>query len=285
MESGPSEAPLQNRKRGDISMNRTTTSGLFFIIILLMAWLAAPVASRAYEVHILCYHHFVEENPEGNSEITLEKFQKHMGYLAANDFAVLSLEDFVRHYQEKSFPDNSVLLTFDDGYLSFFTLAFPVLDKYDFPALIFPIVSHMPGLQRTVQYSEKMSFNNIRQMQNESGLIAVGSHSYDLHYYEDDNSPAIYPRPGETEQEYEGRIHRDLTTSRRLLELQTDQEIIALAWPYGIYTPEARAIAAEAGFKLMFELGNTPFTPADTWFSIPRILADELTLDQFMDLF
>lgn len=265
-------------------MNRTTKSGLLFILILLTAVIAVP-AARAYEVHILCYHHLVEENPQGRSEITLEKFKKHMEHLDENDFAVLSLEEFVRHYQENSFPDNSVLLTFDDGYLSFFTMAFPVLVKYDFPALIFPIVSHMPGLQRTVQYSEKMSFNNIRQMQNESGLIDVGSHSYDLHYYENENSPIIFPRPGETEEEYECRIRRDLTTSRNLLELQLDQEIIALAWPFGIYTPEARVIAAEAGFKLMFELGNTPFTPADNWYSIPRILADELTLDQFKELF
>ncbi len=266
-------------------MIKTTRSIAFFLFLLFFLGQLFIPATGAYEVHVLCYHHFVEGEPEGNSETSLASFKKQMEYLKENDFNVLSLEEFLEHYRGGIFPENSVLLTFDDGYLSFFSKAYPVLQEFDFPAVIFPIVSHMPGLQRTVQFSEKMSFNNLRFMIAESGLIDVGSHTYNLHYYTDNDLPAILQQPGESEEEYRCRIKKDLVTSRNLLQLQTDGEILALAWPYGVYTDETKEIAVDAGFQVFFELGDVPFTPCDDLLAIPRYLVDTVDFDEFTDFF
>ncbi len=266
-------------------MKKNITIIAFFLLITL---LVCPVFSgevKAYEVFILCYHHIVEGDPEGNSETSLANFKKQMEFLQENDFSVLSLGEFLKHHQEGSFPEKSVLLTFDDGYLSFFSKAYPVLLEFEFPAVVFPIVSHMPGLQRTILFSEKMSFNNIRYMNNMSGLIDVGSHTYNLHHYTENQTPAILQQPGESKEKYECRIKQDLVTSRNLLALQTDQKIIALAWPYGVTTDKTKDLAQETGFKLLFELGNVPFTPEDSLQAIPRFLVDTIEFADFVDFF
>jgi len=266
-------------------MKKTKKLVVFLGLLLIMLFQFFPEEVKANEVYILCYHHFVEDKPEGNSETTLAEFKKQMEYLKENNFEVLSLQDFLFYYEKGTFPEKSVMLTFDDGYLSFFNKVFPVLQKYDFPAVVFPIVSHMPGLQRTVLFSDKMSFNHIRYMNNESGLIDVGSHSYDLHYYKENNTPAITQQPSESLKDYECRIRRDLATSRNLIEMQMDTEVIAIAWPYGVTTEKAQEIAKDLGFKVQFELGNTPFTPEDNLLDIPRFLVDTIDFDEFVDFF
>lgn len=266
-------------------MKKNISIAASFLLFVLIVFPVFSEGVKAYEVFILCYHHIVEGEPEGNSETNLADFKKQMGFLQENDFSVLSLAEFKEHHREGSFPEKSVLLTFDDGYLSFFSKAYPVLKEYDFPAVVFPIVSHMPGLERIILFSEKMSFNNIRYMINMSGLIDIGSHTYDLHHYTENQTPAILQQPEESRENYKCRIKQDLVISRNLLTLQIDQEIFALAWPYGVTTERARELAQETGFKLFFELGDVPFTPEDSLQAIPRFLVDTIEFTDFVNFF
>ena len=50
-----------------------------------------------------------------------------------NNFNVIS----PKHILERTLPENSALVTFDDGFKSFFTNVIPILNKYKIPALIF----------------------------------------------------------------------------------------------------------------------------------------------------
>ena len=242
--------------------------------------------SKNDSVVVLCYHHLVKDSPANDSEINIDVFFDQMEFLYNNDFKVLSIEEFLQFYEKGVFPEKSVLITFDDGYYSFLEHAYPVLKKFDFPAILFPIVSHMEGLRRTVVYSGRLSFHNLRWMNEDSdGLISYGSHSYDLHYYrEEDENPAIYQAPEESYSEYRCRIREDLRVSRKLLGLQTDKEIKAFAWPYGVKTDLAQEEALKAGYELLFELGNRPFTFEDSLKAIPRFLPPHKTLEEFKEL-
>jgi peptidoglycan/xylan/chitin deacetylase (PgdA/CDA1 family) len=88
---------------------------------------------------VIIYHRILtsEEYHQGRSGVLVTEFQRQMRYIAAN-FTCLSLTtlgEFVK--QRESPPPNSVVITFDDGYLDNYALAFPILRKHGLKATFF----------------------------------------------------------------------------------------------------------------------------------------------------
>ncbi len=241
-----------------------------FLIFLFTFFIISNVEGNN-DVIVLTYHHFVEEGPASSAEMTVSDFNNQMKYLYENDYNIISETQFIKYNEESSFPEKSILLTFDDGYYSFYEYAYPVLKKYNFPAIVFPIISSMPGLERQPVYSDRLSFTDMVKLNNNSPVINFGSHSYNLHYFEDEE-PAIYQLNSECTDEYTCRIRRDLRLSRDLIEDQLDKvnNLTSLAWPYGYYTEEAEKIAKDLGFELIFKLEDRPYNPGLDKISIPR---------------
>lgn len=66
-------------------------------------------------------------------------FEQQIKYLQTK-YNLITLEDFRKHlFDSKDLPENSVLITFDDGDYSVFEKGLPVLRKYDVPSVLFII--------------------------------------------------------------------------------------------------------------------------------------------------
>jgi peptidoglycan/xylan/chitin deacetylase (PgdA/CDA1 family) len=95
------------------------------------------------KIVILMYHGFTDspahtgvENFQG-LHLHVDMFQAHLEYLR-NHFSIISLETLMDHYLHgRTLPPNPVVVTMDDGFRSNYTLAFPLLRKYQVPATIF----------------------------------------------------------------------------------------------------------------------------------------------------
>ncbi len=95
---------------------------------------------------VLTYHNLSDEPKPGTVEkelfdlrpsLTKRQFESHLKVLKKR-FRVVPLPDIVREMKEKGRLENdSVAITFDDGYQSFYDLAFPLLRKYGFSATVF----------------------------------------------------------------------------------------------------------------------------------------------------
>jgi peptidoglycan/xylan/chitin deacetylase (PgdA/CDA1 family) len=100
------------------------------------------IASRT-RISILMYHGFTEkkyndgiENNNGK-HIYIKLFRAQIKYIKEN-YNVISLEQYVQSCNTgKRLPDNSIIITIDDGYKSNYTLAYPVIKEFDIPATIF----------------------------------------------------------------------------------------------------------------------------------------------------
>lgn len=237
---------------------------------------------KSKQVIILAYHHLTEDEPQSGAELEVEKFKEQMEFLHENNYNTLSLKELWEYHEKGYFPANSIVITFDDGYRSFYTKAYPVLEKYGFNASVFPIVSLTPGLERKELWIDHLSFSDMREMNSE--LICFGSHTYDLHYYTEEDRPAIKQKGDENEEAYKERIEKDLSLSKDLLELQTDQEIFSLAWPYGVETDTARQIALDLEYKLLFTIVEKPFSAEMSLQEIPRFSITDETLEEFEKL-
>ena len=144
---------------------------------------AAPVQPEMFippgrvqvRVPILEYH-YIRVNPDPsdrlgyNLSVTPSDFERQMDWLAANGYHPVTLEQ-VRAYfeQNRPLPDKPVVLSFDDGYLDFYTVAWPVLQAHHFKAVAYIV----PGFLNRPAY---MNPEQVQQL-DRSGSVEIGSHT------------------------------------------------------------------------------------------------------------
>lgn len=159
-------------------------------------------------------------------------------------------------------PPKTILLSFDDGYESAYTLVFPLLKKFNFPAVFSAVGSWEEGLNRP-EGKSIASWRQLREME-ASGLAEIVSHTYDFHYFEvfnpnEDYYPAavvrIYEEGRYEEKEaYLERIAEDFETMTECFEKNLGHKPRAIAWPYGECNADAVGIAKSAGIRVSFVL-------------------------------
>jgi len=97
---------------------------------------------------VLMYHRVGPEVDEGSAafegmQVDPVTFNEQMAYLRQH-FNILALDDMRRHLRNRTpFPRNSCLVTFDDGWKDNYTHAYPVLKRYEIPAVVFLSVGHI----------------------------------------------------------------------------------------------------------------------------------------------
>ncbi len=97
------------------------------------------------ELAVLMYH-----------KVNRKEFSSQMEYLKKN-YNVISEKDAIDfYYKKKKLPKNSILITFDDGYLNNFEIAHPVLKDNSLPAIIF-LATKFIGTKKMPWY-DKVSY-------------------------------------------------------------------------------------------------------------------------------
>jgi peptidoglycan/xylan/chitin deacetylase (PgdA/CDA1 family) len=120
------------------------------------------IKDRQGRLLVLTYHNLSDEPEPGTVEkesfelrpsVTRTQFESHLRVLK-EQFRVVSLPDAVREIKEEGRLENdAVAITFDDGYESFYRLAFPLLRKYGFSATVF-LPTDFIGNQRMFWWDE-----------------------------------------------------------------------------------------------------------------------------------
>ena len=107
-------------------------------------------------------------------EVTPEELEPDLEYLKDNGYVTLDLAEFMRASEAKKRPDRSVLLTFDDAWSSFWTVALPLLRKYQMRAVLFAPTYWMNGS------GPQGLFMNWDQLRDSlaSGHVEVQSHAH-----------------------------------------------------------------------------------------------------------
>lgn len=220
----------------------------------------SPAASVYYsnQVAVLMYHH-IDDRPEASHILSVHAFEEQMELLRKNGFHVISMEEYVSFMTKGvAVPDNAVLLTFDDGYESFYTKAYPILRKYKYAATNFVIVS---SIDKRTGLS-KLTWDQMREMQREG--ISFYSHTYDSHRYGPINAKGLEKpilthrlylkdkKRVETDKEYMERIKTDLETAEKRLKEELGNTRGIMAFPYGAYNKQVLGVLKSMGIELTF---------------------------------
>ena len=93
--------------------------------------------NRKKDVSILMYHHIKDRGDKFCGGLQKATFRKQISFLKKN-YQIYPLGDLVGALRSKEcLPENSVAITFDDGYEDFYENAFPILREANVPATVF----------------------------------------------------------------------------------------------------------------------------------------------------
>jgi peptidoglycan/xylan/chitin deacetylase (PgdA/CDA1 family) len=178
-------------------------------------------------------YHYVDAAPPpagpyaAGLTVPTAQFEAQMDYLAANGYHSVTLEEIYASMAGLTLlPAKPVALTFDDGGLDDYTVAFPILQSHHFVATFF-VITGFVGKPICITWSD------LQKMQ-EAGM-AVESHTVN-HLDLRSLTPA--------------RLQDELAQSDRSIETELERAPIALAYPAGAYNPAVIAAAGEAGYRL-----------------------------------
>ena len=215
------------------------------------AQISAPIAAEEYttKIPILLYHHLAQEGT-GNDTISSSRFEEHLAALQSAGYTTVTfqdLQDYVELGQE--LPEKPVLITFDDGYESNYTLAYPLLQKYQMKATIFPIgvsVGKDTYKDTGVDMIPHFTLEQAAEME-ASGLVSIESHGFNIHEVQGrDVEPirkGILPKEGESEEAYVEFLSQDCQAMTELLGRSPE----VLAYPQGIYSELSEVILSQQG--------------------------------------
>ena len=142
----------------------------FHIIFTCLAFL---LVSPLHAAVVLQYHHISTETPASTST-SPERFAMHLEYLDENGFEIVPLQDLVDQLATgKPLPDRTVAITFDDGYISIYDTAWPLLKEKGWPFTVF--VNSEPHDQEKPLF---MSWDQLRELHAAGATIANHSVSH-----------------------------------------------------------------------------------------------------------
>lgn len=211
-------------------------------------------------VPILLYHHIGTPPKSGvpgrSNYVTVEKFKRQMHVLKSFGFQGLSLGEAMPYIQGKA-RGRVAAITFDDGFLSVYQYAMPILDDLGFHATNFFVSSRM-GLDNAwdnerAQRDKIMTFDDMREWAVHGH--EVGGHTLDHLHLKD--IPLKEAR-------------RQIVENKKKLEQELAAPLMSFAYPFGDENDAIREIVKDAGYQCAVTTIKSRAYGNEDIFELPR---------------
>ncbi|MEO8152569.1 MAG: polysaccharide deacetylase family protein [Rhizobacter sp.] len=196
-------------------------------------------------VPILCYHRV--GNSTNRMTVSTAAFTEQLDWLDNNGYRVLRLQDVAAFLDGKqALPARSVVLTFDDGYESYYRYAYPLLRKHGFAATVFLYTDFVGA-------GDALTWPQMQEMA-ASGLIDIQAHSKThvnlISRFRDESEPA-----------YRQRLETEARVPREQIERRLKVPVVDFAYPYGDANDAVLEVLARNDYRLGLTVnpGGTPF--------------------------
>ncbi len=189
---------------------------------------------------ILMYHMISE--PKTAAEIKYacrpKQFEQHLQMLLNEGFKPVSIGAIEDYYiNHTPLPDKAFLITLDDGFEDNYCNAFPILRRYQIPAIIY-LATGLVGKTNqwmsapTFSKRKMLSWAQIKEMLSQG--IDFGSHTL--------NHPALTELDDES-------VCKELVQSKKIIEEQLGVACSHFAYPFGLLNERTRELVQQASFK------------------------------------
>jgi len=202
---------------------------------------SSPAALR---IPILMYHSIAEpstdsRHPYFGTITSPAVFEQQMRYLHENGFETLAPADiFANGETSIRIVRKPVIITFDDGFLDFYTNAQPILAKYGFTAIVYLPTAYIQKTTATFKGLDCLTWSEVREL-SRAGVL-FGSHT------------VTHPVLKEVNHD---QLEAELRDSKSTIENELGFAIDSFAYPYAYpqhqreFVQRLRSVLVDAGYQ------------------------------------
>jgi len=198
----------------------------------------------------LMYHRF-EENKYPSTNVRISDFKKQLEIIQKKNIRFINPKNF-----EKEIKDNKkqrkILLTIDDGFLSFYNNAWPILKKNRIPFILFVST-------REIGSFNYMSWDQIKEIVKED-FVEIGNHSHTHEYLVNENNDII---------------KADIQKSMNIFKEKLGKNSEFFSYPFGEYSNNFINIIKTVGFKYAFGQHSGVIDETKNFYELPRFPINE----------
>ncbi|MCF7982716.1 MAG: polysaccharide deacetylase family protein [Pseudomonadales bacterium] len=199
--------------------------------LLLLATSALAVDHHAV---VLLYHHVSEQTPASTS-VTPVVLERHLEYLAQQGFTVWPLGRVMKALSKtEAIPEKTVVISFDDAYLSVYTEAFPRFQQRGWPFTLFVSTEAIDN-----GYKNYLNWDQIRELA--AAGVEIGNHSHS-------HAHLVRRQVNESTEQWQQRVMADIHRASARLEKEIGITTNLFAYPYGEYSPDLKNIVGTLGY-------------------------------------
>jgi peptidoglycan/xylan/chitin deacetylase (PgdA/CDA1 family) len=196
------------------------------------------------------YHRF-EENKYPSTNIRINDFKEHLKIIEDNNIKFINPKDFENELKNNKLQ-RKILLTIDDGFLSFYENAWPILKNKRIPFILFVST-------REIGAYNYMSWEQIKEISNED-FVEIGNHSHTHEYLADENDETI---------------KKDIEKSISIFKKNLGNNSTFFSYPFGEYSNNFKNIIKEFGFKYAFGQHSGVMDETKDFYELPRYPINE----------
>ncbi len=196
------------------------------------------------------YHRF-NESKYPSTNIKLEIFEEQLKIIENEGIKFINPKNFEESLSKEK-NERKLLLTIDDGLLSFYENAWPILKKKKIPFILFVNT-------REVGSFNYMDWDQIIELHNAEN-VEIGNHSHS-HEYLVDESPET--------------IKNDILKSIKIFNDKLGMQSKFFSYPFGEYSEEFKKIIKELGFSYAFGQHSGVIDETKDLWELPRFPINE----------
>ena len=196
------------------------------------------------------YHRF-DESKYPSTNIQLDVFKKQLEIIKNEEIKFIHPKNFEKSLLENK-NERKILFTVDDGLLSFYQNAWPILKQKKIPFILFVNT-------REVGAFNYMNWDQIRELSS-SEYVEIGNHSHSHEYLVEESSETI---------------KNDILISMKIFEKELGKNSSFFSYPFGEYSLEFKKIVKELGFKYAFGQHSGVIDETKNLLELPRFPINE----------
>jgi peptidoglycan/xylan/chitin deacetylase (PgdA/CDA1 family) len=192
-----------------------------------------PAGKTMLPLTILTYHSL--DTSASAVSTSPRRFRDHVESLVDLGYRGTALGEAVAHREATGrWPERTVVLTFDDGYASFYEHAYPVLVRVGFTATVFVVTGHMGGLNDWAPTPHRLGSLRTISWPQAAALQAsgmeIGAHT---HTHRDLRRLST------------AEVTHEIARSQHELETYLGKPAVSFAYPFGGVSTVARGVVEQ----------------------------------------
>ena len=242
----------------------------------------------------IAYHDVNDRDPDQRVvAVRTERLIEQLSWLRENGYQAVSVDQVLAaRAGGPQLPPKAVMLSFDDGYSSFYTRVMPILRAYQWPAVLAPVGSWVDTpLNQPVDFAgvprnrgEFLTWQQVREVA-QSGLVEIAAHTDASHKGvlanpQGNQEPAAatrrydpVTRSYESEAQFRARMRADVAAISNKIRAVTGKAPRVWVWPYGAADGTALTVVGEQGYQMALTLEDG-LDNLGNLMSSPRFLVD-----------